>query len=49
MKHRNPHAHDNDADADAEPGQLPVDPDDGHVPTGLPDEPQEDGIVDPQV
>ena len=31
-----------------EPGSLPVEPDEGPVPTGIPDDPEHDRVVDPE-
>ena len=34
---------------DPEPGQLPVDPDQGPVPANIPADPEHDRVIDPEV
>jgi len=47
--HRRRHAN-NDVDADdPEPGQLPVEPDEGPVVPQMPENPEDDRVVDPEV
>ncbi len=31
-----------------EPGSLPVEPDEGPVPAGIPDDPEHDRVIDPE-
>lgn len=38
-----------EAEDDPEPGMLPVEPDQGPVPSSRPEDPQHDGVVDPEV
>ena len=35
-------------DDELEPGLLPVEPDEGPMPTGIPSDPEHDRIVDPE-
>jgi len=46
-KHHKPHDRDLDED-DPEPGQLPVEPDQGPVAPFIPDDPEHERVVDPE-
>ena len=37
-----------EAEVDPEPGMLPVEPDQGMVPSAIPDDPEHDRLVDPE-
>jgi hypothetical protein len=43
-----PHRTRGDEDEPAEPGMLPVEPDEGPVPPVIPADPEHDRVVDPQ-
>jgi hypothetical protein len=45
-KHHKPH--DKDPDDDPEPGQLPVEPDQGPVAPFIPADPEHERVVDPE-
>jgi hypothetical protein len=48
-KSHKPHPnHDVDIE-DPEPGMLPIDPDDGATPPIIPEDPEHDRVVDPEV
>jgi len=42
---RKPHHPDNDVPGELEPGALPVEPDEGPNPAFLPDDAEQDGVV----
>lgn len=52
MANRTPHkphrTHAEEAEVDPEPGMLPVEPDQGMVPSAIPDDPEHDRLVDPE-
>lgn len=45
---RKPHRNRAEDNEDPEPGQLPVEPDQGPVPPIIPDDPEHDRVVDPE-
>ena len=47
-KHHKPHERDL-GEEDPEPGQLPVEPDQGPVVPAIPEDPEHDRVVDPEV
>lgn len=43
-----PHHPNKDVPDALEPGSLPVEPDEGHVPAGIPDDAEQDRVIDPE-
>ena len=43
--HRNP---EEEAEGDEEPGMLPVEPDEGTFPQGIPLDPDQDDVIEPE-